>query len=263
MHYSATRRTLVGMVSNPTGAFSTHANYLRAVASEAGLRQGNSPASLRSLATRVGSMPSMTDAPSSRPDLGQIRRSLTSAWGTELLLAITGQVLEDDEVIRIANNWAVVKTYYVLYHAVQALAVAKGFQRPQSHPKTQNQYLSFFVNRPLDLPPWTLGAKDGGWCNAPSSGTINDAIHPWTACSPQTQLNLVAMAYRTTRMDEITDRLSPRDRASRRRTVALGVPRRAPGQAPDDTLEVSRHSLFLSFPPQRSRSSLRVFRPVA
>jgi hypothetical protein len=97
------------MPSDPVGAFTTHSNYLRALASEAGLRFPMSEVkALAELAQRVSSLPSLQDAPPATSDLEQVRRSLASAWGTELLLALSGRLIEDDEVIRLANYAEVV-----------------------------------------------------------------------------------------------------------------------------------------------------------
>lgn len=209
------------MSYDSAGSFNTHANYLRAIASEGGLQLpvGEGRA-LKALSSRIRSQPSMQDSSPANPNLIQARRSLSSAWGTELLLALSGQLIEEDEVIRLANNWAVVQTYYVVYHAVQALAAAKGFDRPESHSKTQNQFLSFFANRPLDLSPWSFAATNGGWCNLPPGQTIDPTIHPWTACRPGTQLSLIAKAFRTTRDDDVDEalrRLRARKQAANRR----------------------------------------------
>lgn len=122
--------------------------------------------------------------------------------------------------MRLANNRAVVQAYYVVYHATQALAVGKGFPRPDSHPKTQNQYVSFWIKRPLDLSPWTLGADDTGWANCPPTRSIDSSIHGWSGCSPATQLSLAAKAFRTTRDDAVDDavnRLRDRLRTDRRK----------------------------------------------
>ena len=50
----------------------------------------------------------------------------------------TGEVLiNEDELIRVSNNWSVVQSYYIIYHSTQALAGARCFPRPTSHIKTQ------------------------------------------------------------------------------------------------------------------------------
>jgi hypothetical protein len=209
------------MVAPEEGSFLTHANYLRALASEAGRTMLMSDTkALNGLATWVSASVSMADARPASIDHDQVRRSLANAWGTELLLALSGRYAHDDEVLRLANNWAVVQAYYVVYHATQALAVAKGFPRPDSHPKTQNQYLSFWVRRPFDISPWTLGADASGWRNCPTGKTIDPTIHVWTGCSSSTQLSLAAKAYRTTRDDavaEAVERLREKKRAERRK----------------------------------------------
>ena len=212
---------MFAVVTKEEGAFLTHANYLRAIASEAGLTLvSTEKKALARVAARVSNSRSISDSGSRSIDHDQVKRSLANAWGTELLLALSGRHAVDDEIVRLANNWAVVQAYYVMYHATQALAVAKGFPRPDSHPKTQNQYASFWIKRSLDLSPWTLGADDRGWVNCPSSRSIDGSVHGWTGCSPATQLSLAAKAFRTTRDDSVAvavDRLRDRIRADRRR----------------------------------------------
>lgn len=209
------------MVTPAEGSFLSHANYLRALASEAGLTFPSSESkALARLADRVQKSPSMADTPPGSLDYGQVRKSLANAWGTELLLALSGLYAVDDEIVRLANNWAVVQAYYVVYHATQALSAAKGFMRPDSHPKTQNQYVNFWIRRPLDLSPWTLAAGPGGWHNCPSGRSIDPDIHVWTACNTSTQLSLAGKAYRTTRDDDVqeaVDRLRERKRVERRK----------------------------------------------
>ncbi|GAC1517977.1 MAG: hypothetical protein NVS1B12_07930 [Acidimicrobiales bacterium] len=210
------------MVTPEEGSFLTHANYIRALASEAGSRLfASDKKALEHLAGRVALLPSIADARPPKVDLDQVHRSLTIAWGTELLLALSGRYIFEDEVVRLANNWAVVQAYYILYHATQALVVAKGFPRPDSHPKTQNQFISLWVDRPLDLSPWSLGASSGEtWRNCPTGKAIDRGVHVWTACTPTTQLSLAAKAYRTTRDDtvtEVVERLRQQKRTERRK----------------------------------------------
>jgi hypothetical protein len=194
------------VTSAAEGAFLSHSNYLRALAAEAGLQTLVLEASaLASLSKRFGSA-AVSDTVPATIDFDQVRRSLGNAWGTELLLALSGRYLADDEAVRIANNWAVVQTYYVVYHASQALAVAKGSPRPSSHPKTQGQFGSFWIDRTLDLSPWSLGVNSSGYLNCPAGATIDDSLHAWTACGPTTSLSIAAKAYRTTLNDKLTER---------------------------------------------------------
>ncbi len=62
---------------------------------------------------------------------------LRRAWATARLLEHTHVLAEDSEIIRLANSWGAVQTYYVLYGAAQALVVAEGGTRPQSHEPTK------------------------------------------------------------------------------------------------------------------------------
>ncbi len=160
------------------------------------------------LAPAVAEAPSMARAATVKPDLEQARASLVNAWGTELLLAFGGQLASrDDELLRVMNNWAVVQTYYVGYHAIQALVTARGQPRPDSHPKTQAQFATSWADRSLHLPPWTLGARDGGWCNPPPYHAIDDTLSPWAACAPGTCWDLAAKALRTTREETLKQRI--------------------------------------------------------
>jgi hypothetical protein len=135
------------------------------------------------------------------PELDQAHASLSNAWGTELLLAFGGEVPRDDELVRLMTNWAVVQAYYAAYHAMQAVVVARGNPRPESHPKTQALFSDHWTSRPIGLLPWSLGACDGGWRNPPRE--IKD-VHPWAGCDPHSCLDLAAKAARTTRDDAVT-----------------------------------------------------------
>lgn len=194
-------------------SFRTHANYLRAFAMlcTAPYQPGVTllfnplPTRLAHLAPAVAAAARSGQAPTSSPDLTQIRSSLVNAWGTELLLALGGDVATEEELLQLMNNWAVVQTYYVGYHAVQALVVARGDRRPATHPKTQAQFAAAWADRALHLPPWSLGASELGWRNPPQRG-IDDSLSPWSSCDPQSCWNLAAKALRTTREEAIAER---------------------------------------------------------
>jgi hypothetical protein len=201
-------------------SFRTHANYLRVFAmlcttpyqSGVSLLFIKLDKQLAHLAPKIAASPSMARPVQTKPDLGQTRSSLLNAWGTEMILALGGQVATEEELLRLMNNWAVVQTYYVGYHAVQALLASRGQPRPESHPKTQAQFATLWADRELHLPPWTLAACDGGWRNPPGKG-IDDRVSPWSACGPGTCWNLAGKALRTTREDTVGERLAAtRDR---------------------------------------------------
>ena len=190
------------MSKDPQGSFKTHKNYLRAIASLAGLTstipEGQGAALMR-LAGRVPKCSSYADTPPAVVDFKQVRSSLHNAWGTELLLALAARYASEDELVRLSNNWAVVQAYYVTYHATQALAVAKGHPRPESHPKTQRLFVSLWVSRPIDLAPWSIGCGNTGFGNCPSGRTIDDTIEAWTHVDTDSRWDLYGKALRTTR----------------------------------------------------------------
>lgn len=208
------------MSSDPSGSFTTHANYLRAIASQSELVSGSTQSS--ALARLVPqAVANVQGGKASSPDLAQTRRSLANAWATETVLRFAFRVANEEELVRISNHWGVVQLYYVAYHLTQSLAAAKGFPRPTTHPKTQNLYRDFWCSGSTSILPWSLASDVSGFLNLPSGTVINDQLHPWTACTPQTQLDLAGKAIRTTRDDLLREaRSSERDRLQKQRRAA-------------------------------------------
>ena len=134
-------------------------------------------------------------------DKDTVIKSLKNAWGCEFLLATTGQ-FATDEILGLANNWAVVQTYYAIYHAMQGLIVAKGNPRPTSHPSTQRQCADFWLAKKVGLPPWSMSHGTSGCQNAPTGVQIKK-VKPWKACDDESCWDLVSMAFRTTREDAL------------------------------------------------------------
>jgi hypothetical protein len=236
------------MPASHVESFRTHANYVRAFAmlcetpyhKSTMLPFGHQLATtLAHLAPNIVAAPSMSAPATAKPDMTQAHGSLTHAWGTELLLAFGRTIASDEPLIRLMNNWAVVQTYYTAYHAVQALIVARGHPRPHSHPKTQAQFAALWADRPLELPPWSLAACDGGWRNEVAHG-IDDTLSSWSSCDSHSCWNLAAKALRTTRDEKVTEGLrAARDRArtankrawneeERKRVAAGRKPRKEP-----------------------------------
>jgi len=189
------------MGTDPKGSFTTHANYLRAFATLCGYHPLAAKRSdvLPKLATRARRV--LPGGPPGRGlPLDAIRRSLVNAWGTELILALSGQYATEDELVRLVNNWGAVQAYYAVYHATQALALARGMPRPESHPKTQRIFLDCWATRPLEPLGFTVG-PEGLRCglNAVPMGDV----HAWTGCTPQTAWNIAGLALRTTREDAL------------------------------------------------------------
>lgn len=190
------------MTDSPVGRFKTHANYIRALAVLAGNQvwpMQSVPQCLNALAVRTFRLPSMADPTPATQNLAQIRSSLENAWGTELLLGLAGHFGFADDLVRLTNNWAVVQTYYVAYHATQAYSGAKGQPRPDSHPKTQNEFGARWLQRPIELAPWTFGATHGGFTNVPTGTVVDTSIHGWSACNAVSAWGLAGKAFESTR----------------------------------------------------------------
>ena len=211
------------MPSDPKAAFRTHSNYLLAFCTlidtnystrrpfpprQAEVLQGVSDA-IRTSRTFTG-----LKLPSSAVDASALRRALRNSWGTELLLGLSGR-FADDDLVGVANNWAVVQAYYACYHSVQALILARGQVGPMSHAKLQQHYASFWVTRRVNLPPWSLGWHSGACRNLPSDRCVR-RIHQWKACHEDTCWDLVAQALRTTRKELLGERIG--DERERRQT---------------------------------------------
>lgn len=209
-------RDTADMPDDAGGTFLTHARYVRAFATmcgQAGSRQlpHNMQVRAQDVKSRLVMLTSV--AP---PDIDAVRRSLHNAWGTELLLASSYEWLEEDDLIRINNCWAVIQTYYVHYHAMQALRVALGHERPTSHPTTQNLFGDMWAGRSANFAPCTLGVGASGPVNVPQGVTIDPDIHPWANSDEESCWSLAALALKTTRADVVKEKKSARRETKRR-----------------------------------------------
>ena len=194
------------MVDSPVESFRTHSNYIRAFATLVGADSQKHPGLIyTALAHKVVQSGCLTNPPKVTIDNNQISSSLRNAWGTELLINIGRHFVDEPELVKLSNNWSTVQAYYVLYHSTQAVAVAKGYMRPQSHPRTQKMFHNLWANRNLYLEPWTLSYGSDGARNIPSRITIDDTIHNWYHCSSDTAWSLACKALKTTREDKLTE----------------------------------------------------------
>jgi hypothetical protein len=140
-------------------------------------------------------------------NLGELRRSLSNAWSSELVLGILGRFTSADSVMRLANNWGAVQLYYVLYHATQAFHLASGNTKPTGHPSTQRIFASVW-GRPGTLSPWNLTTDANGYGQFPANWQVDPGVGPFSACTPVTCWDLFAMALRTTRRDSLIEAYS-------------------------------------------------------
>ena len=208
-------------MDNPIKVFLTHSNYIRAFAYLAASGWKTGPQAYAQLHQRIMNSGSIPDKQNPNVNHDQVRRILEHCWGTELLMNLGASIIEDDELVRISKTWSAVQCYYVEYHAVQALALAKGFPRPDSHPKTQKEFAAFWCHLSHELVPWALSFHADGNHNVPSSVTIDQDIHSWSFCTAETSWSLACKALRTTRDDLLSEALHKRrenKRASSRRS---------------------------------------------
>jgi hypothetical protein len=237
-------------VTDPEGRFRSHKHYVEALAwIGERTRFDTDTRALARLAKRFRAQ-GISDRSPNTLDLEQVHRSLRNAWTTELLLALPGEWTEEDEFIRLANSWGVIQAYYVGYHATQALVVARGDPRPTSHPKTQNLYADLWVDRPLDLGPWSLGIAASGWKNLPPNASIDPTVHPWKSCDPATSWSLATKVLKTTRDDVVKRAIDAKrdegQRARKRAWEAEEQKRVAAGKKPRVVPQFSRPHLTLA-----------------
>jgi hypothetical protein len=191
---------------DPTGSFKTHAGYIHSLAYLCGYTMlKRDPAVSAALATRIRAEPSYSAlAVRAGFDGDQIRRSLNAAWGSELLLAVTG-MYAPEELRGVSNTWVAIQAYYACYHVTQALVIAKGQTRPTSHTKTQKVFVDAWVTPPRNLMPWSLGATATGYANLPSGHAVDEHVHPWVAPDASSAIDVACKALRTTREDFIVE----------------------------------------------------------
>lgn len=195
------------MGTEPTGKFNTHENYLRAFAQLAGFDYlSTSDPVMTALAADVRATRSFARArPSASPDINQVRKSLANAWGMELLLGVSGEIATDAELLGLVNAQGVVHAYYAVYHAAQALSVARGNRRAENHPATQKQFASLWMTTTFGVAPWCLASTKDGYSGLPSGHSVDESVHSWASCTPDTCLDIACKALRTTREGQFKD----------------------------------------------------------
>lgn len=199
-------QTIYGLfvpATDRTSSFRTHSAYVRALADLCGYTPfRRDPVVISELAARVRGAPSyQSTSVRTTFDREQVRRSLHAAWGSELLLSVTG-AYAPEQLRGVSNTWVAIQAYYACYHAVQALIVSQGQPRPASHPATQRLFIATWVTPPRDLSPWSLGAIDQGYANLPPHHVVDEGVHQWVASA--SSIDLACKAFRTTRDEALT-----------------------------------------------------------
>ena len=223
------------MPETPIESFRTHSNYIRAfnllIYDPVSSPPRDMVACLRDRILQSNVLPQSRNT---SIDIGQIQSSLHSAWGTEAILLMTRRIINEEELLRLSNNWSSIQVYYIFYHCTQALHVAKGHPRPRSHPNTQNIFYDYWAARSVFLPPWSLAYGNVGTINAPPEIVPDISVHPWTACEGNNVWNLASKALMTTRRDALDEKYREKRELKRRQN------RRAWSQEENDRLARGR-----------------------
>jgi hypothetical protein len=176
----------------------------------------------------------MPKIPFKMRDIERVKKSLHSAWGTELLLYLAHKFLRTDEIVRLSNTWNVVQAYYAVYYSMQAVAAARGIQRPDSHAKTQRVFLDFWTKLPDCFVPWCLSSDANG--HKPTTIKIDPNIHSWVIVDSSNCSSLACKALRTTRLDFVTENFKKmrqeKQKAARKEWIDQEEKRIARGKKP-------------------------------
>ena len=207
------------MTRKPEKSFLTLANYLCAFNSM--LVNSNSTSYqnfFNSINSRITSSGILPNQRIDHVDYNLIKNCLHSAWVTEYLMLITRKLIREGEFIRLSNNWNCIQAYYIFYYSTQALAVAKGHPKPDSHPKTQNIFCTLW-GRAVILPPWTFSCPCEGFLNVPPGIHVDTSIHPWTNCDENSAWSLAGKALYTTRREKLLKK--EREKRTRKRSTRM------------------------------------------
>ncbi|MFI1096324.1 hypothetical protein [Streptomyces sp. NPDC020917] len=196
-------------------SFRTHASYVRAFR-ELALQGGWTDLETASVQLHSTAAERLFKPPRTpwAGNLDQVKSCLRRAWNTASLLEATHSLAEEPEIVRLANGWGAVQTYYVLYNVAQATLVAEGRERPKQHEQTKRQFVDLWTYRAAKLAPWSLAAAhtsakecdEEGFLAGPGR-PLDMGLHPWTAWQGEQAWDIGAKALRTTRSALIEDRL--------------------------------------------------------
>jgi hypothetical protein len=249
---------------NYAGIFLTHARYLRALAWIGGYDGENFNAGLESISQSVADSGHLPEKTKNQVNLAQIKTSLRNAWGTELLLNLGAHFLTEDESVRISNCWGAVQAYYIAYHSVHALVVARNQPRPQAHTKTQNLFVDYWIKNRLKIYPWSLGFSDSGGVNVPEDigSPVDTKIHQWSNLNFMNRWSIALKAMETTRREEHKNALRrARENKKRERNKQWSVDNEARSRLGKRTKKKPKATLPVLSKEERLRvnSDLRTF----
>ncbi len=160
-------------------------------------------------------------------DIARIALKLRNAWSTELSLRFTG--LLGNGLVRYANHWAPVQTYYSAYLAAQGFFLACNRSESRSHSSGLSQLAADIGDGRLIMPAplsalsiSTTITDTTGFSEVPTNITITP-VSSIAHTSSNNWWNLYALALRTTRERLLEERV---DQWRRQNKTAGGKPRK-------------------------------------
>ncbi len=199
------------MSENSSQVFKTHSNYISAIRYIAsGGILDNTEYALNLLASKVYDSGCLNFEIKKEIDKKEIHHTLNNAWGIEALFKTENVLINEDDLIRLSNNWCIVQTYCVLFYSTQALSITEGYTKPTTHPLIHRNYYLLWTKMPWLISPWCITYNENGFLNLQPDIEIDDHIHSWRKVDGETALSLYCKALRTTRDEFIEEALSKR-----------------------------------------------------
>ena len=210
------------MLKNSRQVFRTHSNYIAAIRHIAsGGITDDSLNSLHKLAGKVYDSGCLKLEKVVEFDSGDVHHSLNNAWSVEALYKMENIFIDEDDLMRLSNNWCIVQAYYILYYSTQALAVAEGHNRPRTHAQVQKTFYKLWRDMPWLISPWCISFDEKGFHNLPAGVYADDHIHSWKKVDEDSALSLFCKALRTTREEYISEAfIKRRKRLAERKEVS-------------------------------------------
>lgn len=197
------------LASDETMAFHTFSGYVQAVCAWATALYPHPDGMVAGVADAVKGRPWRATTLTGKvlsPRAGQIIRN---GWATEVLLNAP-RALGGGALVSFANLWAPVQAYYAVFNSFTAMAHVLSVTPPETHVKLLNWAANAAgqASMPFVL-PWTarVGGAPDAWTHhdfgaAPLNLGISNLTEPRASTAP----SLLALALRTTRVEQINEK---------------------------------------------------------
>ncbi len=210
--------------------FKTHSNYVSAIRYVAcGEDVSYKRECLRTLALKIKESGWLKRVEKGfNVDITRLRRRLINAWSVETVYKISDELIKEDDLVRLSNNWLVVQCYYIFYYVTQIFALCEGYPIPTTHAQIHRTYYLIMSKKSSSLLPWSIWYDYKGFHNLPRGFKPDDTIHSWRKVNKSTALSLVCKALRTTREEYIEEAIKRRkERLSRQGSSTIRLKKEA------------------------------------